>query len=155
MCPLFFIKFLFSTKGWPFKNYEKCVLFHLKSYFCSRDISFFVFVSSLLFLHVSHCVRGCLKINLKVYDVINSLNKSLITSFVWYLGKEKRYDIEILSTDRVLSKKKFLWKNDAENVHQKLVPYPFLILVNNSKKPLHAVNSFENKLFWKRIIKNP
>ena len=35
----------------------------------------------------------------------------------------------------------------------KLVPDPFLILVNNPKQPLHARNSFKNKIFWKRIIK--
>ena len=46
-------------------------------------------------------------------------------------------------------------ENHAENVHQKLVPNPFLILVNNPKQPLHAVNSFKNKIFWKRIIKKP
>ena len=42
----------------------------------------------------------------------------------------------------------FLCKNHA-NVHQKLVPDPFLILVNNPKQPLHARNSFKNKVFWK------
>ena len=46
-------------------------------------------------------------------------------------------------------------ENCAENVHQKLVPDPFLILVNNPKQPLYARNSFENKVFWKRIMKNP
>ena len=40
-------------------------------------------------------------------------------------------------------------------MHQKLVPDPFLILLNNQKKPLHASNSFKNKVFWKRIIKKP
>ena len=39
-------------------------------------------------------------------------------------------------------------------MHQKLVPDPFLILVNNPKEPLYARNSFENKISWKRIIKN-
>ena len=34
-------------------------------------------------------------------------------------------------------------------MHQKIVPAPFLILVNNPKKPLHAINSLENKIFWK------
>ena len=38
-------------------------------------------------------------------------------------------------------------KNHAENVHQKLLPDTFLILVNNSKQPLHPRNSFENKMF--------
>ena len=37
-------------------------------------------------------------------------------------------------------------KNHAENVHQKLVPDPFLILVNNPKQPLHARNHFEKGL---------
>ena len=38
--------------------------------------------------------------NNKVYDVIKGLNKNLITHFVLYLEKEKRYDIETLSIDR-------------------------------------------------------
>ena len=33
-----------------------------------------------------------------------------------------------------------------ENVHQKLVPDPFLILVNNPKQPLHARN-FKKEIF--------
>ena len=41
----------------------------------------------------------------------------------------------------------FLWENHAENVHQKLVPDSFLILVNNPKQPLHARNSFKKKIF--------
>ena len=45
-------------------------------------------------------------------------------------------------------------ENYAENKHQKLVPDPFLILVNNPKQPLHARNYFKNKIFWKIIIKN-
>ena len=77
-----------------------------------------------LFLPVSHCVKN-------------------ITHCVWYLGKEKRYGIET-----------FLWQNHAENVHQKLVPESFSILVNNPKQPLHARSSFENNIFWKSIIKN-
>ena len=36
---------------------------------------------------------------------------------------------------------------------KKLVPDPFLILVNNPKQPLHARNSFRNRIFWKTIIK--
>ena len=37
----------------------------------------------------------------------------------------------------------------AENVHQRLVPDPFLILLINPKQPLHASNSFKN------ILKEP
>ena len=32
-------------------------------------------------------------------------------------------------------------------MHQKLVPVPFLILVNNPKQPLHARSSFKNKIY--------
>ena len=46
----------------------------------------------------------------KVYDVINCLNKNLIIHFAWCLGKEKRYDIETLSIDRVLNKEHFYGK---------------------------------------------
>ena len=48
-----------------------------------------------------------------------------IATFVWYLQKKKRYGIETLSTDTVLNKEHF-YENHAENVHQKLVPDPFL-----------------------------
>ena len=49
------------------------------------------------------------KDKLKVYDVINFLNKNLVTYFVWFL-EEKRYDIETLSTDRVSKKEQFYSK---------------------------------------------
>ena len=50
----------------------------------------------------------------------------------------------------------------AENVHQKLFPDPFLILLNNPKQPSHARNSFEKENFFfktqsllmEKIIKN-
>ena len=38
-------------------------------------------------------------------------------------------------------------ENHAENMHEKLVPDPFPILVNNPKQQLHVRNSFENKIF--------
>ena len=46
-------------------------------------------------------------------------------------------------------------ENHAENVHQRLSSDPFLTLVNNPKKPLHARNYFKNKIFLTRIIKKP
>ena len=93
----FWSNFYFQQNDSPSKTMKKCFLFHLKSSFRSWDIQASVFPSSPLFLPVS--VRGCLKLNLKVYDVINCLNMNLIIHFVWYLGKEKRYDIETLSID--------------------------------------------------------
>ena len=101
---------------------------------------------------VSHCFRAWSKIYLKVYDVISCLNKTLILHFIWYLEKEKIYDIETLSIDRVLNKENIFY---AENIHQKLVPDPFIILVRNPKQPLHARNSFRNKILSKGIIKSP
>ena len=46
----------------------------------------------------------------KVYDVINCLNKNLITHFVCYLEKEKRYDVETLAIDTVLNEGHFYGK---------------------------------------------
>ena len=63
------------------------------------------------FFIVSHYFRGWLQINVKVYEFINCLKKNLITLFVWYLEKEKRYDVEILSIYRVLSKEHFMKKS--------------------------------------------
>ena len=142
-CVRYFLQiFYFFTKWSPFKNYEKCFLFHLKSCFRSLDIKVFVFPSSLRFLPVSHCFKGCSKKNLPVYDVINFLNKNLITHFVWYFEKEKRYGIETLPIVRVLNKEHFYQKIMQKKVYQKLVPDSFLILVNITKLPLNARNSF-------------
>ena len=38
-------------------------------------------------------------------------------------------------------------ENHAENVYQKLVPDPLLILINNPKQSFHARNSFKSKIF--------
>ena len=40
-----------------------------------------------------------------------------------------------------------LWKNHAENVHQKLFSEPFLILVNNPRQPLHVIHYLEIRYF--------
>ena len=88
----------------------------------SRYSNFCIFVFP-FFLPVSHCFRDCSKINLKAYDVSNYLNNNLITHFVWYLEKEKRYDIEICLL--IEYQGTFLWKNHAENMLQKPVPDPF------------------------------
>ena len=58
---------------------------------------------------------------------------------------DKRYDIETLSIDRVLNKEHF-YGNIMHKMCSKS-PDPFLILVNNQKQPLHARNSFKNKIF--------
>ena len=108
-CVCYFHQIFISPNDSPSKT-KKCFLFNLKSSFRSRDIQIFVFLSFPLFLPVGHCFRGWSKINLKVYDVINCLNKNSITHFVWYLEKEKRYDIETLSIDGVSDKEHFYRK---------------------------------------------
>ena len=49
-------------------------------------------------------------INLKVYDAISCLNKDLMTHFVSYLEKAKRYEIVTFSIDRLLTKEHFYGK---------------------------------------------
>ena len=105
----FLLKFYFLPNYSPSKT-VKNIISSKKLSFRSRDIQIFVFPASTFYLPVSHCFKGCSKINLKVYDVINCLNMNLITHFVWYLEKEKRYDIETLSIDRVLNKEHFYGK---------------------------------------------
>ena len=145
----------FSPNDSPSKTIKNVFYFmYIKTSFRSWDIQIFIFSSSLFFFPVSHCFRGWFKRNLKVYDVINCLNKNWMTHFVSYLEKEIRCDIETLPIDSV-KYRTFLRKNHAENVHQNLVPDPFLILLNNPKWSLHAKSSFSDKVFWKRIIKKP
>ena len=78
-----------------------------------------------LFFSVSHCFRGWFKINFKVYGIINCLNKNLITHFVWYLGKEKKYDVKTSSIDRVLNKEHFNGKITQ-------IPFEFWWITQNS-----------------------
>ena len=78
-CVRNFYQIFISHQVIALNNYEKCFLFHWKSFFVLEIIQNFVFSSSLLFLPVSHCFRGWWKINLKVSDAINCLNKNLIT----------------------------------------------------------------------------
>ena len=107
--------FIFTPSNSPLKTMEKFFFFFFSSkklflflWYSNFCISFFS--SSPLFLPVGHCFRRWSRISLKVYDVINCLNKNLIRDFVWYHLKEKRYDIETLSIDRVLNKEHFSWK---------------------------------------------
>ena len=143
--------FIFLPNDNPLKTRESDFYF-IKSSFCSQDIQIFVFPSSPLFLCVGHYFRGWSKINLKVDVTINCLKRNLITHFVC-LEKEKRYDIEALSIDRILNKERFCLKNDVENAHQMLVPWPFFNFGKNPKQRLNARNCFKNKIFWKKIIK--
>ena len=108
-CVCYFHQIFISPNDSPSKT-KKCFLFNLKSSFRSRDIQIFVFLSILLFLPVGPCFGGSSKINLKINDVINCLNKNSTTHFVWDLEKEKRYDIETLSIDGVSDKKHFYRK---------------------------------------------
>ena len=102
----FLSKFYFSPDDSP----SKCFLFHLKSSFLPGDIQISVYLCSPLFFPVSNCSGGWFKKHLKVYGVINCLNKNWITHHAWYLEKEMRCDIETLSIDRVLNTEHFYGK---------------------------------------------
>ena len=104
----FLSNFYFSPNHSPSKT-MKNVLFHLKISFRSQDIQIFVFSSS-HFFPVSQCLRGWSKKNLQIHDVINCLNKNLITYFAWHLEKEIGCDIETLSIDKELNKEHFYGK---------------------------------------------
>ena len=118
------------------------LLFHLKSSFRYWDIQIFVFPSFALFLQVDYCFGGPLLINLKVYDAVNCLNKDIMTHCliswegkkVWHWHFVHRWSIK---------QKIFSWENHAEKLLKKLVPYLFIIFVNNPKQLLHARNSFK------------
>ena len=90
----FYSIFFFFTKDIPSKIMRNVF------YFIKKALFVLVFLSFPLFFLVSHCLRDWSKKNLKIYDVINCLNKNLITHFVWYIEKEIRCDIETLSIDR-------------------------------------------------------
>ena len=98
--------FSLSPNVSPSKTMKDVFISSKKLFSFSRYLNFCIFP---LFLPVSLCVRAWSKINLEVYDIINCLNNNLI-HLVWYLEKEKRYGIEILSIDRVLNNEHFYGK---------------------------------------------
>ena len=93
---------------------KACVCYFLSNfYFWPNDSPFLAYLCISIFPSfspVSHCFIGWSKIILKVYDVNNCQNKNLITHFVWYLKKEKRYEIETSIIDIVLNKEHFYGK---------------------------------------------
>ena len=108
-CVRYFFKTFYFSPNESFKTYERFFISSKKLFSFSR-YSIFVFSPSPIFLPVSHRLRDWSKINLKDSDVINCLNKNLVTHFVWYLEKEKKYNIETLAIDTVLNKKHFYEK---------------------------------------------
>ena len=71
---------IFSPNLWPLNNYKMFFLLFKMPFVC---ISVFSAICP-----VDNWFRGLFKINLKVYDVINCLNKNLIT-FCWVSWEEK------------------------------------------------------------------
>ena len=82
----------------------------------------FLYFPLTLFPVVIHCFRRLLKINLKVYEVINCLNKNTKTHC--FISSEGSYDIEIWSVDRVLNKGHFYGKKNSHRPHFNLVNHP-------------------------------
>ena len=147
----------YKTSNKKMRNSCVCLLDELILGFCYSDLTLetggFELASTITIVLQANQLTKCAShpnISLVVCDIINWLNKNLLTHFVWFFGKEKRYGIATFSVDRVSNKNHFYGKI----MHKKLVPDSLLILVNSPKQPLHAINSFKSKIFWNRIIKN-
>ena len=110
LVPTIFSQIFIYHQMIPLQNLWKMFFISSKKLF---SFSRYLFFCVSIFPSFSPCqplLRAWSKINLKVYDVINCLNKNVIIYLVWYLEKENRYDIETLSIDRVLNKKHFYGK---------------------------------------------
>ena len=90
--------------------------------------------------------------DLKVYEVINCLNKNLIPHFVWYLEKGKRYDIETVSIDRIWNKKHFC--ESCRKFTSKVSPIPLCSFGKKLKTAIAYKESFKNKIFKKSYQKD-
>ena len=90
-----------------------------------RYSNFSIFVFPSLFSMPATALKVDSRKNLEVYNIIKCLYKNLITHFVWYLGKERRCDIETLPIDRVFNTEHFYGKIMQKNKHQKLAETPF------------------------------
>ena len=100
----FFHQIIVLTKLWKmlFVSSKKLFSFSRYSKFCISIFPSFFYLPLLYKMIVE---------DKPVCDVINFVNKKLITHFVWYLENEKRYDIETLLIDRVLNKDCFVEKS--------------------------------------------
>ena len=110
LVPTIFSQIFIYHQMIPLQNLWKMFFISSKKLFY---FSRYLFFCVSIFPSFSPCqplLRAWSKINLKVYDVINCLNKNVIIYLVWYLEKANRYDIETLSIDRVLNKKHFYVK---------------------------------------------
>ena len=68
---------------------------------------------------------------------------------------QRRYDIEPLSLDTILNQESFYGKSCKKCASKTSPRIFFLISVNDPEQPLHERKPFENKIFWKRVIKKP
>ena len=100
----------------PFKNDDKCILFHLKISFCYQDIYFFV-------LNCRKTIYSKDKVNFKYCDVTTWETNNCNTKIAQFLKKQRQPDNEIQSVNRIKHEKNFSWKF---NVVDKLFPDPFL-----------------------------
>ena len=106
------------------------------------------------FFPVSHYFRRCLKKNLKVYDVINCLNKNFNKTFCLISSEGKKIWKWNFVNWWSFKYGTFLWKNHAENKHQKLVPVSFLILINNQNSQCMQELLLKIKYFERGLSKH-
>ena len=90
---IFYQNFIFHQMIAPQKLW-KIFISSKKLFSFSRYSNFCIFVFPSFFSCLSHCFRGWFKKNPKVCDVINCLDRNLITHYVFSLEKEKRCNIK-------------------------------------------------------------
>ena len=141
-CVCYFLsKFYFSPNDSPSKTMKNVFYFIEKALFIVEIFKSFVYSSSPLFslsaIALEDDSRKILSLwyhQLSKYEINNTL--CLIhweRNEVWHWNFVHWYSIKYRT---------FLWKNHAEDGHQKLVPDPSLILLNNPNQPWHAKNYF-------------
>ena len=128
---------------WSENDYEKCILFHLKSSFRSQDIQISVFPTSPQFFPLSHWLRGWFKINFKVYDVSICLNKNLITHLFDISRRKKHMTLKLCQLIEYYVRNIFMEKACRKyglKASTRSLP-------NFGKSPATAIAC--KKLFWK------
>ena len=74
-----------------------------------------------------------------------------MTHFVWYLGREKREDIETLSINRVL--RNIFMEKLCRKFASKASPWPHFNYGKEPKTVILCKKVFKNEIFWKMITK--
>ena len=120
----------------PFKNFEKCFLFHVKGFFVCKVFTFL----SWLFGHIWKCLDKKSKSDFKVCDVIDLETNNYKTYIALYFNKWS------LSGSRIV--RNIVFENHAENQPRRIIPDHFVLFLKKVNSGKASGQHLSFNIFW-------